>query len=100
LPVNLAAIPNVATGTRKPDGNLEGFLAYKNGETELNLPLGSNQKLVSYLQANPGYQIVQHGLYHDYLEFDRHSPAEVAQRLEEGTTLLMQAGFPRPQTFV
>jgi hypothetical protein len=64
------------------------------------IPLPTNQKLLRYLHSNPGYHIVQHGLHHDYLEFDRADRAEVAARLERGTQLLLEAGFPRPQTFV
>ena len=64
------------------------------------LPLPENQSLVRYLHENPGYHIVQHGLHHDYLEFDRADRAEVAARLARGTQLLIEAGFPRPQTFV
>jgi len=100
FPVNLATIPDVALGTTMPDGRPEGFLLNKNGQTSPTLPIGSNQKLVRYLLENPGYQIVQHGLHHDYLEFDLTAPAEVARRLDQGTKLLMEAGFPRPQTFV
>jgi len=191
LPVNLATIPAVATGTRTPDGKLEGFLTVKeklpqaapfpspaamepirsliamamaapetvsekweaskaveqeksfglgnnrssvatkappqivvpshtttssrnghgeapqagaapekNGNPAAVLAIGQNQALVRYLLANPEYNIVQHGFHHDYLEFDRADPAEISQRLESGTRLLMDAGFPRPQTFV
>ena len=100
MPVNLATIPNVATETRRPDGSLEGFLVHKNGEKASHRSIGSNVELVNYLKAEPNYHILQHGLYHDYLEFDRPSAAEVAQRLEQGTTLLMEAGFERPRTFV
>lgn len=100
LPVNLATIPDVATGTTMSDGKLEGFLFNKNGHTEPTLPIGANKNLVRYLLENPGYHIVQHGCHHEYLEFDRSSEAEISQRLDQGTKLLMQAGFPQPQTFV
>src|SRR4029077_211608 len=67
LPVNLAAIPDVATHARMADGRPEGFLL-NNYQTEARtLPLGSNQRLVRYLRENPGYSILQHGCHHDYL---------------------------------
>lgn len=100
LPVNLAVIPNVATDTRLPNGELEGFLLAKNGTKEPTSPIGSNSELVRYLQNNPDYKIVQHGYRHDYFEFDRVSSAEVSKRLEHGTQLLLEAGFAPPQTFV
>jgi hypothetical protein len=100
LPVNLAVIPNVATETTLPNGNLEGFLFAKNGTREATVPIGSNPRLVRYLQDNPGFQVVQHGYRHDYFEFDRLAAPEVEHRLEQGTRLLLQAGFPKPQTFV
>jgi len=100
LPVNLATIPDVALDTRMAEGKLEGFLFNKNGQTTRTLPIGSNPKLVRYLIENPGYKIVQHGCHHEYLEFDNPAAAEVCRRLDQGRELLMQAGFPRPQTFV
>jgi hypothetical protein len=100
LPVNLAAIPAVATDARMQDGRPEGFLLKKESASARTLPIGSNRKLVRYLLENPGYHIIQHGCHHDALEFDRPSHAELSQRLEQGTHLLLEAGFPRPQTFV
>jgi hypothetical protein len=100
LPVNLATIPEVATRTTTPDGKIEGFLNFKNGVKTDTQPLAANQALVGYLKANPHYHIVQHGLRHDYWEFDRVAPRDVAGKLEAGTRLLMDAGFSRPQTFV
>src|SRR5256885_1745195 len=70
LPVNLAVIPNVALDTTMPDGRPEGFLVYKNGQLHRTAPIGTNQRLVSYLRQNRSYHIVQHGYYHDYFEFD------------------------------
>ena len=64
------------------------------------VPLASNQRLVSYLKANDGFKIIQHGCHHDYLEFDRESPAEIASRLDTGTKLLQEAGFEKSLTFV
>lgn len=100
LPVNLAVIPNVATGTTLPDGRLEGFLMARNGTKEPTVPIASNPKLVRYLLDNPGYEIVQHGYRHDYFEFDRIGVREVDARLEQGTRLLIEAGFSPPKTFV
>ena len=100
LPVNLAVIPDVATDTTVPDGGLEGFLFARNGAPDLRVPIASNAPLVSYLLENPGYHVVQHGCHHDYFEFDCESTAGIAGKLERGTRLLMDAGFPQPETFV
>jgi hypothetical protein len=100
FPVNLALIPDVATDTVRPDGQLEGFLLARNGTKARTMPIGTNTRLVQYLLDNPGYQIVQHGLHHDYFEFNRESSGELSHRLDEGTRLLTEAGFPKPQTFV
>ncbi|HZR15767.1 MAG TPA: DUF2334 domain-containing protein [Verrucomicrobiae bacterium] len=100
LPVNLATIPEVSSQARMSNGEPEGFLVAKNGTRSDSMPIGANRELVEYLQSNPNYHIVQHGCYHDYLEFDRSCEAEVIQRLEHGTRRLMEAGFPKPETFV
>src|SRR5438874_9505012 len=100
LPVNLAAIPEVATGTTLPDGRPEGFLCFKNGTREESVPISSNQELIQYLHANPGYHVIQHGFHHDYLEFDRHSAEEISRRLDGGRDVLRKAGFEPPETFV
>jgi hypothetical protein len=100
LPVNLATIPEVALGTTLPDGKPEGFLAYRNGTTSPTVSIGASTKLVSYLRENQGYEIVQHGLHHGYLELERVSGGAVGDRLEQGTKALMDAGFPQPKTFV
>lgn len=100
MPVNLATIPEVALDTKLPDGKPEGFLAYRNGTSSPTLPIGTNTKLIAYLRENQEYEIVQHGLHHKYLEFDRVCPTTAAHWLEDGTNLLMDAGFPRPITFV
>jgi hypothetical protein len=101
LPVNLATVPEVKTDVRLPDGRLEGFLpatlAPKAGATA---PLAENVELTSYLHANPGYQIVQHGCYHDYFEFDRTDRAEIVRRLELGKQRLSEAGFGNVNAFV
>jgi hypothetical protein len=100
LPVNLATIPAVATEACRSDGSPEGFLVYKNGVRESTVPLAVNSSLVQYLRGNPGFHILQHGLHHEYLEFDRSESAEISRRLEEGTRFLLEAGIPRPKTFV
>lgn len=100
LPVNLAAIPEVATDATTADGEPEGFLVANGSHTERTVPIGANPQLVEYLLDNPGYRIVQHGCHHDYLEFDRPERAELGRRLERGTERLLEAGFGRPQTFV
>ena len=100
LPVNLATIPEVSTQAKMADGRAEGFLVKKNGSTEKIVPLAANPELVQYLLANRGYHIIQHGCHHDYLEFDCPHEAEVIRRLQHGTSRLIEAGFPQPQTFV
>jgi hypothetical protein len=100
LPVNLATIPDVATDATFPNGEPEGYLHGKNGDTRAHVPIGTNEKLVRYLLDNPNYQIVQHGCYHHYHEFDREPRSHMGQLLEHGTKLLIEAGFPKPQTFV
>lgn len=100
MPVNLATIPEVALDTRLPDGNPEGFLAYRNGTTSRTAPIGANTKLVSYLLGNKGYEIVQHGLHHEYLEFNGVDATNAWDWLDQGTRALMEAGFPKPETFV
>ncbi|HEX3720041.1 MAG TPA: DUF2334 domain-containing protein [Verrucomicrobiae bacterium] len=100
LPVNLATIPEVATDARTPAGEIEEFLYWRNGETAPTKPIAANPRLVGYLRENSGYQIVQHGCHHQPLEFDALPRAAAAERLERGTEALLQAGFPRPNTFV
>jgi len=100
LPINLAVIPEVATDTRMPDGKLEGFLLGKADGTGSPVAIGENRNLVRYLLENPRYHVAQHGFHHDYFEFDQEGRVEIVKRLEQGTRLLCDAGFPRPQTFV
>jgi hypothetical protein len=100
LPVNLATIPNVRTDVTLPDGRPEGFLVARNGNTPLTMPIGSNGELVRYLQTNLGFHVVQHGFHHAFNEFDSLRRDDVVQRLEQGASLLADAGFSRPQTFV
>jgi hypothetical protein len=72
----------------------------KTGQGVSHLPIGGNRELVYYLQSNPGFHVAQHGLTHEYLEFDRLSYAEASGRLERGTRLLLEAGFTPPAAFV
>lgn len=100
LPVHLAVIPDVRLDAVRPDGLPEKFLFARNGTAELTMPVGDNQKLANYLLANPGFRIAQHGYDHSLFEFGSASADDITDRLEQGTRLLMDAGFPRPQTFV
>ena len=100
LPVNLAVIPDVRTNAIRSDGRLEKFLFVRNSGAELTLPIGDNAKLVGYLHDNTGFHIVQHGYDHSFFEFDSITARDICDRLEQGTRLLMDAGFSRPQTFV
>jgi hypothetical protein len=100
LPVNLAAIPKVRTDVVGPSGLVEGYLFGKGEFTPLTLTIGSNQKLISYLLSNPGYCIVQHGYNHSLFEFDSARADDIRHRLDEGTRLLVEAGFAKPKTFV
>lgn len=69
-------------------------------EDEITVPIARNGKLLDYLKANPGFQILQHGCHHDYLEFDSPDRQEICRRLDQGSRFLQDAGFPRPRTFV
>ncbi len=100
LPINLATIPEVSLNACTQDGQPEGFLRFKNGYHGSALPIGSNSKLAAYLKDNAGYEILQHGLHHDYLEFERLAGNQTPQVIERGTQLLLEAGFERPKTFV
>lgn len=98
--VNLATIPDVSLDARTGDGNLEGFLRFKNGSVERTLPIASNQKLLDYIKANRGYEVVQHGLHHEYHEFERMPGEAVGAAVTRGKNLLREAGFPAPKTFI
>ena len=100
LPINLALIPEVTLAAQTAEGKKEQFLFGTNGDTSKTLPIAENKDLVRYLLKNPGYHILQHGLHHDYLEFDRESPSELASRIDRGARRLAEAGFPPAKTFV
>jgi hypothetical protein len=100
MPINLALIPEVTPGAHTADGKKEQFLFNTNGETSNTFPIAENKNLVRYLLDNPCYHIIQHGLHHDYLEFDRDSSSDLATRINRGTQRLAEAGFPRAETFV
>lgn len=104
LPVNLATIPNVRSDVFLPNGEPEGFLVASKGVKPGTYPIGSNAKLVSYLQENRAYKIVQHGYHHEFVggccEFDHENRADIIRRLENGSRYLLEAGFARPRTFV
>ncbi|HEV2437902.1 MAG TPA: DUF2334 domain-containing protein [Verrucomicrobiae bacterium] len=100
LPVNLAVIPDVRLDAARADGSPEQFLFARNGSTDLTMPIGDNEKLVRYLHANPDFHIAQHGYDHSHFEFDSANADDIRDRLEQGTRLLADAGFARPQAFV
>ena len=100
LPVNLSVIPEVRANLTRPDGHPEGFLMGWCGNGPETRPIGQNPKLVRYLQKNPGFHVIQHGCHHDKFEFASPDAADMANRLEQGTLRLLEAGFPKPQTFV
>src|SRR5437762_1346199 len=100
LPVNLAVIPDVRLDAVRSDGRPEKFVFAWNGCHKLTKPIGDNKNLVGYLRDNPGFHVIQHGYDHSFFEFDSISARDICDRLEQGTQLLVDAGFPRPQTFV
>lgn len=100
LPVNLATIPEVSANVTFPDGRPEGFLWGRTIPAPETHPIGGNRALVDYLLSNPGFHIAQHGLNHDYFEFDRRDRQEIRRRLQRGADLLREAGFPKPAAFV
>ncbi len=102
LPVNLAVIPEVATGTHTPDGQLEGFL--RNGR-ELPagaeaIAVGEHSELIDYLRSEALYHIAHHGHRHDYFEFADGSRSGLGEKLAAGSERLAAAGLGRPRTFV
>src|SRR5207247_187698 len=50
----------------------------------LTIPIGSNQRLARYLQANPGYHIAQHGYHHSLYEFASHRENDLCHRFDQG----------------
>ena len=100
LPVNLSVIPNVRTDATTPDGRPEEFLFGGYQAPGRAMPLGHNEKLVRYLQKHPGYCLAQHGYHHEAFEFERVDRLERRRRLQHGISLLVEAGFPQPETFV
>lgn len=100
LPVNLGVIPYVNTQTQMHLGVPEGFLFSRKGGEAENIPIRENKDLVFYLLRNPLFQIVQHGYQHAFNEFETHDRREICYCLERGTEILIEAGFPRPQTFI
>jgi hypothetical protein len=100
LPVNLATIPEVRLDARTPEGTREGFLPAEPNPAVETVPLVENAALTSYLHANSGFNILQHGCYHDTFEFDRDDRTEIVRRLERGRRQLAAAGFNAVDTFV
>jgi hypothetical protein len=54
-------------------------------------------KLVQYLRQSTSHQ---RGLHHSVFEFDSPNGEDICRRLDQGTRLLVEAGFPQPTTFV
>lgn len=104
LPVNLAVIPEVCTNTRSSKGSYEGFIFGSTAGEKSHVPVGHAQELTQYIQSNPEFHVVQHGLTHESsvesYEFDLEDRDDVVYRLQRGARLLEDAGFPPPQTFV
>jgi hypothetical protein len=108
MPVNLATIPNVRSDVFYPQGPLagqpEGFLVAAKGVKPGTYPIGSNEKLIEYLKANPNFKIVHHAYHHEFVdgcpEFDIHDSTDIARRLDLGAKFLIEAGLGRPSTFV
>jgi hypothetical protein len=57
MPVNLAAIPEVRTNVRTPDGRLEGYLTSGRGPDIPLAPIGLARELVDYIKSEPGYHL-------------------------------------------
>ena len=100
LPVNLAVIPDVRTDARTAEGKPEKFLPAGGRENRPSVKIGESPALIEYLAANPGYKIVQHGFDHSLNEFDSDNWSDVRRRIDVGSRLLTDAGFPEPETFV
>lgn len=100
LRVNLAVIPWVRTELRKEDGQPWEWLGSETTSEARAIPVGHNSELTSYLRANPGFHIAQHGCHHERAEFARHSRLEIGRRLSQGAALLLNAGLGYPIAFV
>jgi hypothetical protein len=104
LPVNLAVIPKVSCDAAYLPGQPEKFLTVPDTTGAKSVPIGRNTALVDYLRRNPSYHVVQHGCCHESVngrrEFDHADGAESARRMDEGATLLREAGLGQPTTFV
>lgn len=104
LEVNLATIPEVCTSIYLPDGTKEGFLFGRLPANEQRIAIERNTELVSYILDEPNYRVIQHGLSHELIrgryEFDIDDANEICTRLDRGLTILQEAGFARPTTFV
>jgi hypothetical protein len=101
LPVNLAVIPEVRTTVTCPDGRLEGYLAAGHPSPgAATVRLEESPGLVAFLRANRGFQIVQHGCFHDRFEFDRLDRKEAGSLLDLGRRRFLEAGLGAPRAFV
>ena len=100
MPVNLAVIPEVRTGVLRADRALEGYLAQGRPTAAATVKLTDSPELIQYLRTNPGYQLAQHGCFHDLYEFDQLDGAATNARLAEGARQYTAAGFPSPRAFI
>ena len=100
LPVTLATIPKVATDTKMPDGQPEGFIRNGREVDAGSVPLAEHPELLDYLRANPGFRIAHHGLTHEYFEFTSTNAEALEAKLSEGQRLFEAAGLDRPKAFV
>lgn len=100
LPVNLAVIPNVNTGVRRPDGRLEGFLEPPIAGPVRNVSLADGVEVLAYLKSRPGYCLLHHGYEHAYFEFNTPRGEDAGRWLDEGKRHFRNAGLVEPATFV
>ena len=100
LPVNLATIPDVATGTTTPEGELEGFIQAGRKVSGKSAPIGEHTALLEYLAERPLFKIVHHGHDHRYFEFASDDREESERKLDAGRRMLDAAGLGSPGTFV
>jgi hypothetical protein len=100
LTVSLATIPEVHTDACATDGRRERFLWGAKGGEAKTLPISGNARLTAYLRSNPGFEIVQHGCFHDPYEFDSENRPEIVRRLELGAQRLNEAGLQPASAFV
>ena len=103
-PVNLSVIPEVRTDVRLKDGRPEVYLRAVAPPKQSVMRMQDGAPMTQYLLANSGYCIAQHGLRHEFVEgqseFNQCNLPDIVSRIETGTSILLDAGLPRPTTFV